>query len=95
VIPYDFNHLEQGARKLFDDGRPDEALKIYMSMADGDASLDGGYLGIRIAECYRALGRLHEAKYWYVRAIEENPVVNAPCTDEILALGEITIDHLL
>jgi hypothetical protein len=59
VIPYDFNHLEQGARKLFDEGRPDEA------------------------------------KYWYGRAIEENPVANAHCVDEILKLGEITIDHLL
>jgi tetratricopeptide (TPR) repeat protein len=70
-------------------------LKIYMFMADGDASLDGGYRGVRIAECYRALGRLHEAKYWYGRAIEENPTVNAPCADDIVALGEITIDHLL
>ena len=44
-------------------------------MADGDPSLDGGYLGERIAECYEALQDPYSARYWYGRAVEENPEV--------------------
>jgi hypothetical protein len=45
VMPnYDFNHLEAIARKLLDDGNAADAMKIYLFMADGDNSLDGGYL---------------------------------------------------
>jgi hypothetical protein len=58
-----------------------DALRIYYFMSDGDPSLDGGYLGKRIAQCYEALGELDAAKYWYGRAIEENPVVNSDCAD--------------
>jgi len=42
-------------------------------MADGDRSLDGGYLAMRIGECHEAQGELHAARYWYGRAVEENP----------------------
>jgi hypothetical protein len=42
-------------------------------MADGDPSLDAGYLGKKIAECYEALGEPYAAKYWYGRAVEEGP----------------------
>lgn len=45
-------------------------------MADGDLSLDAGYLGHKIGACYEALGQLQEAKYWYGRAVEENPDVD-------------------
>jgi hypothetical protein len=64
-------------------------------MADGDPSLDGGYLGKRIAECHEALGDLHAAKYWYGRAIEENPIVRADCVKARANLGSLSIEGLL
>ena len=91
----DFNVLEMTAIRLKKEHRFQDALRIYYFMADGDPSLDGGYLGMRIAECYEALEQFHAAKYWYGRAIEENPVVNATCADSIKALGNVTIDDLL
>lgn len=63
-------------------------------MSDGDPSLDGGYLGKRIAQ-YEALGELAAAKYWYGRAIEENPVVNSDCADTRNKLEELSIRDLL
>ena len=70
---FDFNVLERKALDLVTAGRVRDALRIYFFMADGDPSLDAGYLGKRIAECYEALGELYAAKYWYGRATEEGP----------------------
>jgi tetratricopeptide (TPR) repeat protein len=72
-MKYDFNALEQQAQELFEAGRVKEAIPIYLFMADGDPSLDGGYLGKKLGECYEQIGDLHAAKYWYGRAVEENP----------------------
>jgi tetratricopeptide (TPR) repeat protein len=94
-LKYDFNTLERVARELFGQHRYQDALRIYYFMGDGDPSLDAGYLGKRIAECYAALGELHAAKYWYSRAIEENPVVNAGCSDARDRLNTPSIDDLL
>jgi tetratricopeptide (TPR) repeat protein len=74
-VKYDFNVLEKRARELVDAGQYQMAIKIYFFMSDGDPSLDGGYLGERLGECYEALGDLAAAKYWYGRAVEENPHV--------------------
>ena len=63
----DFNVLEQRARELVESSRWREAMRIYLFMADGDPSLDAGYLGERIAECYKAIGNLYSARYWYGR----------------------------
>ena len=71
----DINVLEQRASDFKKAGRYHDALKIYLLMADGDQSLDAGYLGIRIGEGYEQLGDLHSAKYWYGRAVEENPQI--------------------
>lgn len=94
-MKYDFNVLEKVAAELKKQHRYRDALRIYYFMSDGDSSLDGGYLGKRIAECYVELGEPYAAKYWYGRAIEENPVVNAACSDTIKSLGNVTIDDLL
>lgn len=91
----DFNTLETSAISLIANGRYNDALKIYFFMADGDRSLDGGYLAKRIAQCYEALGDPHAAKYWYGRAIEENPIVNQDCTEARARLGNVSIDDLL
>lgn len=91
---YDFNVLEKVAQGLIDAGRPQDAIKIYMFMGDGDQSLDGGYLGKRIGECYEAVGDLHAAKYWYGRAVEENPAIRH-YVEARNRLEGITIDELV
>ncbi|MGE5271035.1 MAG: hypothetical protein ACM3JG_15340 [Thiohalocapsa sp.] len=59
---YDFNVLERRAQELVAAARPQDAIRIYLFMADGDPSLDAGYLGKRLGECYERLGDLHAAK---------------------------------
>jgi hypothetical protein len=88
-------YIEAKAQKLLDLKLPHEAVKIYLFMADGDQSLDGGYLGRRIAECYEKMNDLHAAKYWYGRAIEENPVVLVDCVEARKRLEYVTIDDFL
>ena len=93
-MKYDFNVLEKRARELINANRPSDAIKIYLFMADGDRSLDAGYLAMRLAECYEQVGDLHAAKYWYGRAIEENPTLH----DRIEArkrLEGVIIDELV
>lgn len=75
-MKYDFNVLEQSAWKLVELGRHAEAIKIYLFMADGDPSLDAGWLGWRLGVCYEALGDLNAASYWHGRALEECPEVD-------------------
>jgi len=91
---YDFNMLEEKAKNLLDLKLPREAIKIYLYMADGDQSLDGGYLAKKIAQCYEAMNDLHAAKYWYGRAIEENPEVRVDCVEARKRLEFVTIDDL-
>jgi len=54
---YDFNIFEQKAAQLIDSDRHADAIKLYLFMADGDDSLDAGYLGMKIAECYEGYRR--------------------------------------
>lgn len=91
----DFNKLEIRAQELIDMGLSHDAIKIYLFMADGDQSLDGGYLGERIAQCYEQLKDLHAAKYWYGRAVEENPEVRVKSVEARKRLEFVTIDDLL
>jgi hypothetical protein len=60
---YDFDKLEVAAASLMSEGRYGDALRIYLFMADGDQSLDGGYLGEHIGECYEHQGELDAARY--------------------------------
>jgi tetratricopeptide (TPR) repeat protein len=93
-MKYNFNVLEKRARELIDAGRISDALKIYFFMADGDPSLDGGYLGMKIAECYEAIGDLQVAKYWYGRAVEEN-IGRDNCFEALQRLEGVSIDDLV
>jgi len=95
MIKHDFNKLEEKANNLLDSELPHEAIKIYFYMADGDQSLDGGYLAKKIAQCYEKMNDLHAAKYWYGRAIEENPEVRLDCVKARNRLECVTIDDLL
>lgn len=92
---YDFNDLEVSADRHMKGGRHRDALAIYFYMADGDPSLDAGHLAERIASCYRALNEPHAAKYWYGRALEENPEVHAICAERIKTLGDLDIEQLV
>jgi flavodoxin len=94
-MKYDFNLLEKRAREFLEEGNPGNALKIYFFMADGDQSLDGGYLGERIARCYQQMNDLHAAKYWYGRAVEENPHVRTASAEARKKLDHVTIDDLI
>jgi hypothetical protein len=70
---YDFNVFERRAGELIATSRPKDAMAIYLFMADGDPSLDAGHLAERIGYCCELLGDLHAARWWYGRAVEENP----------------------
>jgi len=76
-MTWDMNALERKARDFLDARKFDAAREVYLVMGDGDPSLDAGYLGHRIGTTYEAEGRLMEAKYWYNRALEENPEIPA------------------
>ncbi len=62
-------------------------------MADGDPSLDAGYLGERLGKRYELIGDLHAAKYWYGRAVEENPEVRLTSVEARTRLSHIGIDQ--
>jgi tetratricopeptide (TPR) repeat protein len=94
-MKYDFNVLERAARELIMRSQYRDALRIYYFMSDGDPSLDAGYLGERIGECYEALGELQAAKYWYGRAVEENPEARAKSVAALSRLAGVSIDDLL
>jgi tetratricopeptide (TPR) repeat protein len=90
-VRYDFNVLEKRAKELLDENRPADAIKIYLFMADGDQSLDAGYLGLKIGQCYERMNDLHAAKYWYGRALEEDsPIPVRPASVE----GRKRLEHV-
>ncbi len=94
----DFNVLEKRAIELIESDRSRDAIRIYTFMADGNGSLDGGSLGRKLAQCYERLGKLHVAKYWYGRAIEEagGPEAMPDCVAARERLEQIvTIDDLV
>jgi hypothetical protein len=95
VMRYDFNVLEDAATRLAVAGHPHEAIKIYLFMADGDPSLDSGYLAERLGVCYEQAGEPHAAKYWYGRALEESAGVRSEAARGRERLEDINIDYLL
>lgn len=72
----DPNQLQAFADRSVREGRYATATAVYLHMAEGDPSLDGGSLGHAIGHCYEQLGDLHAARYWYGRAHEENPAID-------------------
>ncbi|WP_275783155.1 hypothetical protein [Pararhizobium gei] len=92
---YDFNDLERRARQLIAEGAFADAIRIYLFMVDGDQSLDGGYLGWQLGECYEKIGDVYAAKYWHGRAVEENPDVRLASSEARRRLHYVNIDALL
>jgi hypothetical protein len=91
---YDFNVLERRASELHGSERDRDAMAIYLYMAEGDPSLDGGYLAMQIGACCERLGDLHSARWWYGRAVEENPTVSE-YIEARARLDGVSIDHLM
>ena len=69
----DVNLLLFCAKEAYANDNVSDALAVYLLLADGDPSLDGGFTGFQIARCYEKAGDLFSAKYWAGRAVEENP----------------------
>lgn len=92
---YDQGALDASAMELLRRGRPADALKIFYHLAETDLSLDGGYLGWRIGQCYEALGDIHAARYWHVRAVEQNPAIRTLSADALERIGRPALDELL
>ena len=91
-MSFDFNILEKSAQAHIGNGEYNKALAIYFFMADGDPSLDAGYLGAQIGKCYELLGELYTAKYWFGRAVEENPEVRTECIVKRKQMEALKID---
>lgn len=72
----DMNALQRFADQCARDGKLGTAIAVYLHMAEGDPSLDGGSLGHAIGQCYEEMGEIHVARYWYARAFEENPSID-------------------
>ena len=92
---YDFNILERRAEELIRSHRDKDAIRIYLFMADGDPSLDAGYLGKRLGECYERIGELQAAKYWYGRAAEEGAGAWPDAAAAQQRLSAVSIDDLV
>jgi 5-methylcytosine-specific restriction endonuclease McrA len=101
VAAVDFRALDLVAATAVREHRFDDALRVYLFMADSDASHDAGHLAERIGSCYEALGDFPAARYWYGHAIQENPNarlesvmgrkrLRAESYDELLHLGKIS-----
>ena len=54
----DFNTLQAFADRWCREGQSGTAVAIYLHMAEGDLSLDGGSLAHAIGGCYEKLGDL-------------------------------------
>ena len=94
-MKYNFNLLEAAAQKFVESREFEKAIRIYLFMADGDVSLDGGYLGEKLGQCYEYLGDLSAAKYWYGRAIEENPQVRSLAVERRKNLDHVNISDIV
>ena len=91
----DFNVLEIEALTAIDCGDVQRAIAIYTWMADGDPSLDGGYLGERLGVCYERLDQPFVSRFWYRRAVEENPEVRSGANEALQRLGSLDVAELL
>jgi hypothetical protein len=87
--------LESSATELLQRGRPADALRIFYRLAEGNRTLDGGYLGWRIGQCCEAMGDLAAARYWHGRAVEENPALRSLSAEALDRIGDTSLDELL
>jgi len=95
-MSWDPNRAADRAQEMCASGRPEDAIKLYLYLADGDPSLDGGYLGKKLGECYEKLRDYHAAYYWYGRAVEENPDVRKDCLAARARIASMSsVDYLM
>ena len=91
----DCNALECAAAKAIHEQRFSDAVRIYLFMGDGDPSLDAGYLAERLGQCYKSLNDTPAARFWYGRAVEENPEARAASATALRRLGPERYEDLL
>ncbi|WP_428530520.1 hypothetical protein [Rhodopila sp.] len=91
----DFNALERVAAKAIHEQRFKDALRVYLFMSDGDPSRDAGYLAEHIGPCYETLNDIPAARFWYRRAVEENPEVRLESVAAVKRLGHERYDDLV
>ena len=94
-MEYDLNLIEKAANELERKGKYEDSIKLYLYMAAGDDSLDGGYIGKRLGELYEATNDLHAAVYWYGRAVDENPEVRVDCKEALERLRHVGIRDIV
>jgi tetratricopeptide (TPR) repeat protein len=93
-MPTDLNVLQKYASKYLEVGEFDEAIALFLEIAHSDKTLDAGYLAERIGFCYEQKRQFHVAKYWYDRAVEENPEIEAYKT-AARRFTALTVDELV
>ena len=91
----DFNELEYLAKQALETGNVERAAQIYAFMADGDTSLDGGYLGEQLGKCFELMKMSYVARFWFRRAIEENPEVSTYACTALARLDALPITNLV
>ena len=67
-------------------------LKIFLFIAVIDTK--SGLFSERVGSCYENIGDLHSAKYWYGKAVKENPTIE-PYVRARERLKHVNIDLLL
>lgn len=91
---YEPNYISRTAKSKQEKGEFSDAIKIYLEMADGDPSLDVVYLAMRLGECYESMSDLFTARFWYGRAVEENPTIEE-YAEARKRLEDINLDSIL
>ena len=89
---YDFNVLSAAAADFYRQNRFRDSLKIFLFIAVIDT--ESGFYSERVGSCYENIGDLHSAKYWYGKAVKENPTIE-PYVRARERLKHVNIDFLL
>lgn len=90
----DFNLINHCADQAFSDGNFLDAIAVFLFWAELDSSLEAGYVGFRLANCYERLGDKVSARYWAARCLFENPNVQE-YMDLVDNLGKSDLDHII
>ncbi len=71
------------------------AAARFYALMDGDPSLEAGCNAEKLAACYDAMGEVQPARYWYRRAVEENPETHQHARARRQILEAHNVDHLV
>jgi hypothetical protein len=71
----DLNNIVAKIDKLIHEERYNDALFLLYYISIDDPSLEAGYYAYLIGKCYEETNNITGARFWYKRAVEENPEV--------------------